>query len=100
MRAGGKGPGGRRLAAVGALSGALVIGLFALAILVRRTSAWPTARTDTILLVGVLVVGMIPIALVLIDALIRRGGSLSFQGVRIDLSASVSAAPDFRIDTN
>src|SRR5262249_41806629 len=37
---------------------------------------------------------------VLIDALIRRGGKLSFQGITIDLAAAASRAVDLRIDTN
>jgi hypothetical protein len=91
--------GHRRLILAGALSGLLVVGLFALARWVRVSSSWPTAKSDNILLVGILVVGMIPIELLLIDALIRRGGKLSFQGVTIDLAAGPPAL-DLRIDTN
>lgn len=93
-------PSGRLLAAVGALSGALVIALFGLAVVVRDTSSWPTAGTDSILLVGILIVGLIPILLLLLDTVIRRGGSLSFQGVRIDLSAAAPSRPTLTIDTN
>ena len=93
-------PSGRLLAAVGALSGLLVIALFGLALVVRRTSAWPTASTDGILLVGILIIGLIPLLLLLVDTVIRRGGSLSFQGVRIDLSAAASPRPTLTIDTN
>lgn len=93
-------PSGRLLAAVGALSGLLVIALFGLALVVRRHSAWPTASTDGILLVGILIVGLIPLLLLLVDTVIRRGGSLSFQGVKIDLSTAPSARPTLTIDTN
>jgi len=34
------------------------------------------------------------------DALIRRGGKLSFQGITIDLAAAASRTGDLRIDTN
>jgi len=47
-----------------------------------------------------LVIGLIPIVLMLIEAVIRRGGRLSFQGVTIDLSAAAPSAVDFSIDTN
>lgn len=93
-------PSGRLLAAVGALSGLLVIALFGLAVVVRDTSSWPTAGTDSILLVGILIIGLIPIVLLLLDTVIRRGGSLSFQGVRIDLSAAATTRPTLTIDTN
>ena len=76
-----------RLVAAGALSVAFVIGLFALARWVRVSSDWPTAKSDNILLIGILVVGLIPMELLVIDALIRRGGKLSFQGIAIDLAA-------------
>jgi hypothetical protein len=96
----GRGPDWRHLAGIGALSGALVLGLFVLAKWIRETSDWPTARSDNLLLIGILVIGLIPIALVLIDALIRRGGRLSFQGITIDLAAATPRAVEFRIDTN
>lgn len=88
-----------RLVAAGALSAAFVIGLFALARWVRVSSDWPTAKSDNILLIGILVVGLIPMELLVIDALIRRGGKLSFQGIAIDLAAGPPAV-DLRIDTN
>jgi len=96
----GRGPAWKQLAGIGALSGALILGLFLLAKWVRETSDWPTEKSDNLLLAGILVVGLIPIALLLIDALIRRGGSLSFQGITIDLAATTSPAVDFKIDTN
>src|SRR5262245_29989343 len=96
----GKGPDWKTLATIGALSGALILGLFVLAKWIRETSDWPTAESDNVLLIGILIVGLIPIALVLIDALIRRGGKLSFQGITIDLTAAASRAVDLRIDTN
>jgi hypothetical protein len=92
-------PGWRRLAAAGALSAAFVIVLFALARWVRVSSDWPTAESDNLLLIGILVIGLIPMELLLIDALIRRGGKLSFQGIEIALAASRPAV-DLRIDTN
>jgi hypothetical protein len=95
-----RGPGWKQLAGIGALSGALILGLFLLAKWVRETSDWPTEKSDNLLLVGILVVGLIPIALVLIDALIRRGGRLSFQGITIDLAATTSRPVALRIDTN
>jgi hypothetical protein len=96
----GRGPDWRQLAGIGALSGVLVIGLFVLAKWIRENSDWPTAKSDNLLLIGIMVIGLIPIALVLIDALIRRGGKLSFQGVTIDLATAASPAVDFRIVTN
>jgi hypothetical protein len=91
--------GWRRLVAAGALSAAFVIGLFALARWVRVSSEWPTANSDNILLIGILVIGLIPMELLLIDALIRRGGKLSFQGIEIALAAGRPVV-DLRIDTN
>jgi hypothetical protein len=95
-----RGPGWKHLAGIGLLAGLLILGLFALASWVRATRDWPTERSDNLLLIGILIIGLIPLALVLIDALIQRGGSLSFQGITIDLAATTSPAVDFRIDTN
>ena len=95
-----RGPDWKQLAGIGLLSGALILGFFALAWVIRRHTAWPTAKTDNLLLIGILILGLIPIALVLIYALLQRGGSLSFQGVKIDLAATTSPAVAFRIDTN
>jgi hypothetical protein len=92
--------GSRRLVVAGALSAVLVVGLFALARWVRVSTDWPTAKSDNLLLIGVLVVGMIPTELLLVDALIRRGGKLSFTGVTIDLAAAGPVAVDYTIDTN
>ena len=58
------------------------------------------ADNETTYWSGILILGLIPIALVLIYALLQRGGSLSFQGVKIDLAATTSPAVAFRIDTN
>jgi hypothetical protein len=94
------GPDSKQLAGIGLLSGLLVLGLFGLAWLTRENSDWPTERSDNLLLIGVLVVGLLPVALVLIHALIRRGGKLSFQGITIDLGGADPRAVEFRIDTN
>jgi hypothetical protein len=88
-----------RLAAAGSFSVAAVIGLFALARWARVSSDWPTAKSDNILLIGILVVGLIPMELLVIDALIRRGGKLSFQGIAIDLAVGPPTV-DLQIDTN
>lgn len=94
------GPDSKQLAAIGALSGLLVLGLFGLAWLVRENSDWPTEGSDNLLLTGVLIIGLLPVMLVLIDALIRRGGKLSFQGITIDLAGADVRGVEFRIDTN
>ena len=46
----GKGTDWKKLATIGALSGALILGLFALAKWIRETSDWPTAESDNVLL--------------------------------------------------
>jgi len=95
-----RGPDWKQLAAIGVASFALTLGLFALAWVIRRHSAWPTEKSDNLLLIGILILGLIPLALVLVYALLQRGGSLSFQGITIDLAATTSPAVDFRVDTN
>src|SRR5262245_16969824 len=95
-----RGPDWKPLAAIAIVSFALTLALFALPWVVRSYSAWPTEKSDKLLLIGILILGLIPLALALVYALLQRGGSLSFQGIKIDLAATMSPGVDFRIDIN
>jgi len=63
------------------LSLALVAGL-------RMALKWPTANSDNIVLIGILLLSLLPILLALLDVIIERGGVVEYGGVKIDFSQS------------
>jgi hypothetical protein len=57
--------------------------LFAIA---RATIDWPTDAIQTPVLIGVAVVGLLPVLLALLDIIIQSGGAIEFKGIKIDFS--------------
>jgi hypothetical protein len=66
---------------------ALVALLLAIAIL-RAISSWPSAQSETVVLIGVLLLSLLPIALALLDAIIERGAVIEYGKAKIDFSRS------------
>jgi hypothetical protein len=65
----------------------LVALLLAVAIL-RALLQWPRAESDTVVLIGILLLSLLPIMLALLDVLIERGGAIEYKGAKIDFSRS------------
>src|SRR5712671_2793159 len=70
-----------------ATASALVGLLLAVAIL-RAFFNWPSEHSETVVLIGVLLLSLLPIALALLDVIIDRGGSIKYGGVEIDFARS------------
>jgi hypothetical protein len=54
----------------------------------RVVLRWPSAQSDNIVLIGVLLLSLLPIVLALLDVIIERGGIVEYGGVKIDFSRS------------
>jgi hypothetical protein len=63
----------------------------------RALASWPGPESDNLLLVGVLILSLLPLILVLIDLVARRGGSIAFREVRIDFAGAVEPASTITI---
>jgi hypothetical protein len=70
-----------------ATASSLVVFLLAVAVL-RALTGWPSSQSETVVLIGILLLSLLPIALALLDVIIDRGGSIKYGNVEIDFSRS------------
>lgn len=80
----------------------LLVGLLLLAAVLRAVAGWPTAQSErNMVLIGVLVLGLLPILLALLDVIIERGGTVEALGVKVNFSAIRDAGlPGFTVPAN
>ena len=52
----------------------------------RKVAGWPSAESESAVLVGVLVLSLLPILFAILDIIIDRGAAIEYAGVRIDFS--------------
>lgn len=62
---------------------AILIGLLVIIAIMRRVTSWPGEKSETVVLVGVLLISLLPIVLVLLDALVEGGGTIEVRGVKV-----------------
>ena len=70
------------------LTPALLIVLVLAVALLHAISDWPGRGSDNLLLGGILVLGLLPLGLLLVDLVASRGGSVGFRGLQIEFSAT------------
>lgn len=72
---------------------ACVVGLWivlgVLAYLAHRYLGWPTQSSQNHVFYVATVIGLLPLALVVLDAVARTGGAVDFRGFKIDFASSV-----------
>jgi len=66
---------------------ALVVLMIVVAIL-RAVSNWPSQQSETVVLIGILLLSLLPILLALLDVVVDRGGTIKYGGVEIDFARS------------
>ena len=65
----------------------MLIGLLLIVVILRTTISWPSEKSETAVLVGVLLLSLLPILFSLIDVIIERGAVIEYGGVKIDFYA-------------
>lgn len=60
--------------------------LVVILIILQGTVSWPNKESQTMVLVGVLLLSLLPILLALVDVIIERGAVIGYAGVTIDFS--------------
>jgi hypothetical protein len=75
----------------------IALALVAALAVARAQADWPGPGSDNLVLVGVLVLSLLPVLLVLVDLVARRGGSIAFREVRIDFAGAVEPASTITI---
>lgn len=83
-------PFGTRSALITAV--AILIGLPILTAVLQETLDWPSAQSETEILIGILVLTLLPIILILLDLVAERGGTIEYRGIKVDFSQSRSVA--------
>lgn len=63
-------------------------GLLLLVAILRATSAWPTAESESVVLMGVVLLSLLPIVLALLDVIIERGAVIEYAGLKVNFSQS------------
>jgi hypothetical protein len=71
----------------------LLFGLLVLMVVLRKTIEWPSPESERVMLVGVFVMSLTPVALLLIDLIVERGAVLEYAGVKLDFSRIASQGP-------
>jgi hypothetical protein len=66
----------------------VLVGLLLFVAGLRASLRWPNAQSDTVVLIGILLLSVLPIVLALIDVIIERGGAIEYGSVKIDFSRS------------
>jgi len=69
----------------------LLVVLAAVAVL-RTLLNWPSAQSENVLVIGVLVLSFLPVVLALLDVIIERGAIVEHGSVKIDFSRSQATA--------
>jgi hypothetical protein len=64
----------------------LLVVLFSTTAIVRANWNWPGSQSETAVFIGILVLGLLPIGLVLMDLIIDRGAVIEYAGVKLDFS--------------
>jgi hypothetical protein len=65
-----------------------LVGLLLATAALRALARWPTEKSETVVLIGILLLSLLPIALALLDVIIDRGGRIKYGGVEIDFARS------------
>jgi hypothetical protein len=71
-----------------AATAAALVGLLLATAVLRALVKWPSEKSETVVLIGVLLLSLLPIALALLDVIVGRGGSIKYGKVEIDFSRS------------
>jgi hypothetical protein len=71
-----------------AATAAALVGLLLAVAILRALTKWPSEQSETVVLIGVLLLSLLPIVLALLDVIIDRGGSIKYGGVEIDFARS------------
>jgi hypothetical protein len=56
--------------------------------LLRTLAAWPSAQSESVVLIGILVLSSLPIGLALLDKIIDRGAVIEYAGLKLAFSQS------------
>jgi hypothetical protein len=64
----------------------ILLGLLFIVAVLKVTINWPSANSETTVLIGVLVFSLLPVLLALTDTIIERGAVIEYGGVKIDFS--------------
>jgi hypothetical protein len=65
-----------------------LVGLLLVIAILRAIANWPSAQSETVVLIGALLLSLLPIGLALLDVIIERGGTVEYGKVKIDFSRS------------
>jgi hypothetical protein len=67
---------------------ASLVGLLVATAVLRAIAKWPSEKSETAVVIGILLLSLLPLALALLDIVIERGGSVKYGGVEIDFARS------------
>lgn len=65
----------------------LLVGLLLTVAILRAIMGWPGEKSESAVLIGVLLFSLLPVLLALVDVIIERGGVIKYGGVEIDFSS-------------
>jgi len=69
-----------------------LVGLLLTVAALRAITGWPGPQSETVVLIGVVLLSLLPIVLALLDVIIERGAVIEYAKVKIDFSQSKEKA--------
>jgi len=64
---------------------AMLVGLLFVVTVLKKYEVWQISeKSDTAVLIGVVLVSLLPVLLAVLDIIIERGGVIEYGGVKID----------------
>ena len=64
----------------------VLVSLLVTVAVLKSILQWPDAQSDSIVLIGVLLLSLLPVVLAVLDVIIERGGAIEYGSVKIDFS--------------
>ena len=69
----------------------ILVGLMLIVAILRARTGWPSEKSETAVLIGVLLLSLLPLLLTLLDVIIERGGAIEVKGLKIDFAQVAQA---------
>jgi hypothetical protein len=71
-----------------AATAAILVGLVLATAVLRALAKWPSEKSDTVVIIGILLLSLLPLALAVLDVIIDRGGRIKYGAVEFDFARS------------
>jgi len=69
-----------------AATAAILVGLVLATAVLRAVAKWPSEKSDTVVIIGILLLSLLPLGFAILDVIIDRGGRIKYGGFEFDFA--------------